>query len=254
MSNIILATPLSDNATITGTNPLGENIIGNLQKRELSDVYRTSLVNEINIDMGVATAIDFISLMGHNGQGTVTIKAGTTSAVSDYTSGSLNLITGSSVGYDKNCFAAKITTQTYRYWKLEIDDTGNADGYFQAGRLYLSKAFIPNTNASYGFAEGYLDRSRNQRTISGGLSSVSRTPLRTVQWDLEFGSESEMYGTLRDIDLTRGVSKDVLLIPDIDDTSYFQKRYVYGIMDELTPIVIRFYNVYQKSYKVTEII
>ena len=252
--NIILATPLSDMAAISGTTALGNNTIGNIQKRELSDVYRTSLVNEINIDMGVATAIDFIALIGHNGKGTVTVKAGTTSAVSDYTSGSLNLITGTDAGYGKNCFAAKITTQTYRYWKLEINDTGNPEGFFQAGRLYLSKAFIPTTNASYGFAEGYIDRSRNQRTISGGLSSVSRTPLRTVQWELDFGSESEMYGTLRDIDLARGISKDVLLIPDMDDTSYFQKRYVYGIMDEINPIVIRFYNVYQKSYKVTEII
>lgn len=254
MSNILIATPLSDTATISGTAALGDNVISNLQKRELSSVYRTSLVCHIDIDMGAATAIDFIALIGHNGQGTVTIKAGTTSAVANYSSGALDLITGTDYGYDRNCFAAKIGNQTYRYWRLEIDDTGNADGFFQAGRVYLSKAFQPNINASYGFKEGYLDRSRNQRTIGGGVSSVNRTPLKTCEWSLDFVSESEMYGTLRDIDLTRGTSKDVLIIPDISDTTYFQKRYVYGTMDELSPIVIAYHGIYQKSYKITEII
>lgn len=254
MSNIIMATPLSDIATMTGTTALGENPVSNLQKRELSSVYRSSLVCQIDIDMGSATAIDFIGLIGHNGQGTVTVKAGTTSAVTNYTSGSLNLITGTNYGYDRNCFALKITTQTYRYWRLEIVDTGNPDGFFQAGRLYLSKVFQPAINASYGLQEGYFDRSRNQRTIAGGVSSVNRVPLRTCQWSLDFVTETEMYGTLRDIDLTRGMSKDVLIIPDIEDTSYFQKRYVYGIMDELNPIVIAYHGIYQKSYKITEII
>ena len=157
MSNILMARPLSDSATLIGTTALGnDNVISNLQKRELSSIYRTSLVSEINIDMGAATEIDFIALVGHNGQGTVTIKAGTTAAVSDYTSGALDLITGTDYGLDKNMFAAKITAQTYRYWKLEIDDTGNADGYFQAGRMYLSKSFQPIINADYGLKKGLL--------------------------------------------------------------------------------------------------
>lgn len=254
MSNIIMATPLSDTATITGTSALGENPVSNLQKRELTSIFRTSLVCQIDIDMGSATAIDFISLIGHNGQGTVTVKAGTTSAVTNYTSGSLNLITGTDCGYDRNCFATKIATQTYRYWRLDIVDTGNPDGFFQAGRLYLSKVFQPAVNASYGLKEGYLDRSRNIRTIGGGVSSVNRVPLRTCEWSLDFVNQTEMYGTLRDIDLVRGVSKDVLIIPDIEDTTYFQKRYVYGILDELNPIVIAYHGIYQKSYKIMEII
>lgn len=255
MSNLLMATPLSDNATITATTPLGDaNIATNLQKRELSVLYRSSLVCQIDIDMGSATAVDFISLIGHNGQGNVTIKAGTTSAVTNYTSGSLPLITGTDCGYDKNLFAKQISTQTYRYWRLEIDDTGNPDGYFQAGRLYLSKSFQPAVNASYGFKEGYNDRSRNQRTISGAQSSVRRPPLRTAEWAFEFVTEAEMYGTLREIDLARGTTKDVLIIPDIADTTYFQKRYVYGSMDELSPIVIVYYGIYQKSFKITEIL
>lgn len=255
MSNILMARPLSDSATLIGTTALGnDNVISNLQKRELSSIYRTSLVSEINIDMGAATEIDFIALVGHNGQGTVTIKAGTTAAVSDYTSGALDLITGTDYGLDKNMFAAKITAQTYRYWKLEIDDTGNADGYFQAGRMYLSKSFQPIINADYGLEEGLIDSSRVQRTMSGGVSAVYRQPLKTIKWSLSFGTQSEMYSTLHDFDTMRGITKDIIVIPDISDTTYFQKRSVYGTFDELAPIVNAYFGIFQKNFKVTEIL
>lgn len=255
MSNILMARPFSDGATLTGTTALGSgNVISNLQKRELSSVYRTSLVSEINIDMGAETEIDFIALVGHNGQGTVTIKAGTTAAVSNYNSGSLDLITGTDYGLDKNMFAAQITAQAYRYWKLEIDDTGNADGYFQAGRMYLSKSFQPAVNADYGLEEGFIDSSRVQRTMSGGLSAVYRQALKTIKWVLSFGTQTEMMGTLRDFDSGRGITKDIIVIPDISDTTYFQKRAVYGTFDELSPIVNAYFGIFQKSFKVTEIL
>lgn len=252
MSNIILATPLSDNATISGTSALGSNDVFNMQRRDLHRVYRTSLTPTIHFDFGSATQIDFVSIIGHNGEGTVTIKAGTTSACEDYSSGALDLITGDDVGYAVNSFAHRFTAQTYRYWCLEIDDTGNADGYFQAGRVYVTKAFTPSINASYGLGEGFLDRSRVARTISGAVAPNRREPLRVATWTLSFGSEAEMFGTVRDIDLLRGISRDVLFIPDLDN-SYFQKRYVYGIMDELPPIVSAAFNIYQKSFKITEI-
>lgn len=254
MSNLILARPLSDTATVTGTAGQGDFVIGNLLKRELSDFYRTSLVSEINIDFGAATEIDFVSLIGHTGQGTVTVKAGSTDTVSDYTSGSLNLITGTDYGFDKNVFCAVITAQTYRYWKLEIDDTGNADGYIDIGRLYLANKFQPTVNISYGLSEGYLDQSRKKRKISGGTSSVIRTPLKTIEFSFDFGSQAEMFSELRDFDLYRGIARDICVVSDNDDTTYFQKRFVYGTIDELNPIVIPAVSIYRKDYSVTEII
>ena len=255
MSNILMARPLSDTATLTATTSLGAgNVVSNLQKIELSSVYRSSLVCEISIDMGAATEIDFIALVGHNGQGSVTIKAGATSAVSDYTSGALDLITGTDYGLEKNIFAAQITAQTYRYWKLEIDDTGNADGFFQAGRLYLSKSFQPQINADYGLEEGYFEQSKVQRTMSGGVSAVFRQALKTIKWSLSFGTRDEMYASLRDFDSLRGVTKDLIVIPDMSDTTYFQKRAVYGTFDELAPIINAYFGIFQKSFKVTEIL
>ena len=254
MSNFLLCTPtLSDSATLTGTQAKGDNGVANLQRQSLGRLYRTDLICEIEIDLGSAQEIDFISLVGHNGSGSITIKAGTTSAVSDYTSGSLDLITGNDVDYDKNLFSALITAQTYRYWKLEIDDTGNADGYFQAGRLYISKAFQPSFNMSYGLAHGFRDNSRTARTISQDAISVERTKLRTIDFQMDFGSKNEMFSTLYDIDRLRGTSKDVLFITDPEETTHFQREYVYGLIEETSPIINTYYNIFQKSYKIVEL-
>lgn len=258
MNNFLLCTPeLSDSATLTGSTALGDNTVGNLQKRSLSRVWRSSdeTASYINIDFGEAVEIDFISIVKHNGtaSGSVTIKAGTTDAVSDYNSGSLDLITGTDVGYDSNMFMALITAQTYRHWKIEIDDTGNPDGYFQAGRVYLSKAFQPTINMSYGVMDGFRDNSRVSRTLSGDGVPVIRAPLKALEVSMEFGNKDEMYGTLYDIDRLRGISKDVLFIQDPEETTHFQRKYIYGLMEETTPIVNEYFNLFQKSFKILEL-
>ena len=252
MSSLILATPaISDKSSISGTVGFGDNSLANLQIQSLSLIYRSGQVCDIEFDFGVATEIDFISLIKHNGTGTVRIRAGDTDAHIDYNSGALPLITGGDVGYSDNLFAVKITAQTYRYWRLEIENSGL--DYFQAGRVYLSKVFQPNINASYGYQEGFIDNSRKNRSISGNEISTTRKPLKMVEFTMDFLSKNEIYGSLYDIDKTRGSTKDILIIRDMDETSYFQKQYIYGTINELNPITIASLNIYQKSYKITEL-
>lgn len=258
MSNIILAVPLSDQATLTASSALADNTVNRLQDMGLSRIWRTSDLNtaDIEIDFGAATEIDFIAIVAHNGtaSGSVTIKAGTTSAVSDFTLAGQDLITGTDVGYDKNLFAVRLSSsETYRYWKIEISDASNPDAYFQAGRLYMDKCFSPAINASWGLSEGFKDNSRLQRSMSQALNPVTRTPLRTVDLQIDFGTEDEMYGVVYEIDRLRGISKDILYIKNIEATTHFQRQYVYGVSDDLTPIINEFFGIYQKSYKITEI-
>ena len=255
--NILLAKPLSDNATLTGSTALGDNTVNKLQKMQQFRIFRTGLSSPyIAIDFGTAIEIDFIALAGHNGtsSGTVTIKAGATDAVSDYTLSNQDFITGPDLGYDKNLFAVKLATaQTYRYWRIEISDAGNPDGFLDLARLYMDKAFVPDINASYGAEIGFIDPTTIKRTISGAGIPLRRKKLRQARFSFDFLKETESFGKLYDFDMDRGVSKDVLYIHDMDDTTHFQRRYVYGIMEELSPITIAFLNVHRKQYTITEI-
>lgn len=257
MENVILASPvLSDVATVTGSQSVGDMSLENLKAMNLFRKYRTEdLTAQINFDLGSAQEIDFAAIVCHNGtsDATVTISAGSTSAVSDYTSGALDLLTGTDVGYSRNSFASKFDAQTYRYWRFDFSDAGNPDSFLEIGRLYLSKSFQPSKNAIYGMSEGYKDYSKASRTVSGALSSVSRTPLKTAKWELDFATSTEMYGAAREIDRTRGNSKDVVFVPDLDDLTNFQTRFVYGRMAGLEPIISAAFSIYRKSYEIEEI-
>lgn len=259
MSNFILATPiLSDAATITGSEALGDMTIGNLQKRSLKRKYRTDELSsaEINIDLGSEKEINCIALIAHNASasGTVTVRAGDTEAVNDYTSGNLALISGADVGHEKNLFLLFLeTSQTYRYWQLEIADASNPDGFFEAGRIYLANAFQPSTNMDYGEGQGFIDNSRVTRTISGEPIPTIRNPYGYAAFSLSFGSESEMYGALYDIDRLRGTSRDVLYVKNPEATTHLQRQYIYGLMAGLNPIVNATFGLFQKEYRIEEI-
>ena len=257
MSNIILATPdLSDAATITGSLALGDMSLQNLKEVNLFKKYRTeNLSPQINIDFGSAKAINFAALVAHNAtdSATVTIKAGATSAVSDFTSGALDMITGSDNGADRKSFSHFFASQTYRYWRFEISDTGNPDAFLEAGRMYLSNAFQPATNAIYGMEEGFSDESRVARTVSGGVSTVVRDPFQVAAFELDFTSKQEMFAAAFDIDKNRGKAKDVIFIPDIEDATYFQKRFLYGKFNEMNPIIHASFNIFRKRYRIEEI-
>ena len=254
--NILLATPeYSDQGVFSGSESVGDMTISNLQKRSLKRRYRTeNLTPDINIDLGQARGVNCIALIAHNGLGSVTIKAGSTDSVSDYTRGSLDLISGADVGHDANLFLLYLSTpQTYRYWSFDIDDTGNPDGYFQAGRVYLSNAFVPDKNISYGEAQGFLDNSRINRARSGEVVPVSRVPYQQFQFSLSFATENELYGSVYDIDRLRGLSKDVLFVKNAESTTHFQRQYVYGLMNDLPPITNTNFQIFQKSFKIEEL-
>lgn len=257
MANIILASPhLSDAGTITGSAAVGDMSLLNLQGRNLFRKYRTTnLSAQINIDLGSAQAIDFAAIVAHNGtdSGTVTIKAGTTSAVSDFTTTALDLLTGTDIGLDRNAFAHSFSAETYRYWRFDFSDTGNTDGFLEMGRLYLSNAFQPATNASYGMAEGYNDTSRIKRTVSNAIVPVIREPFKTAQLELTFATAAEMYGESRKIDRLRGQSRDIIFVPDIDDTSNFQERFIYGRMLQNPPVISEAFSIFTKTYDIEEI-
>lgn len=256
MSNIILAAPdISDAATITGSLAVGDMSLQNLKALNLFKKYRTeNLTPQINIDLGNAQSINFAALVAHNATASaaVTIKAGSTIDVSDFTTGALDMVTGTAKT-GLNSFAHLFTAQTYRYWRFEISDVGNTDAFIDIGRMYLSNAFQPATNAIYGMEEGYTDQSRVSRTVSGGLSSVVLDPFQVATFELDFATKAEMFGAAYDIDKHRGKSKDVIFIPEITDTTYFQKRFLYGKFNEMNPIIHAAFRIFRKRYRIEEI-
>lgn len=255
MSNMILVSPeFVDSATISGSSSLGNMQISNLKVMSLAEKWRTSSdTPEILIDLGEERSCDFVSLIAHNSSGTATISAGNTILADDFVETDVDMISGEDIGYSLNAMAHTFDAQTYRYWKITIDNSENEDGYFEAGRVYVGKKFKPSTNIDYGLQEGLTDGSRIARSRAGAVSPVARDPYKISGFTLSFGTKDEMFGTLYEIDRNRGKSKDVIFIPDMDETTHFQRRFMYGLFEEMNPIINTTFNIYQKEYRIKEL-
>lgn len=67
---------------------------------------------------------------------------------------------------------------------LQIDDSGNPDGYLQAARLVLGQSWSPARNADYGLSLSWRETSRQVRTDGGTLRTDARDPYRRISFDL----------------------------------------------------------------------
>lgn len=188
-------------------------------------------------DLGSALAIDAVALVSHNlrTSATVTIKANTADAW-----GSPAFSVAFTIYDDKDAntvvkFLA--STQTYRYWAIELTDAGAPDGYFQIGVAVLSPVF------SFGDAPNELhftvvDPSVVAYAPSGTPQTEERTPYAAVDLEWTALTEAMVFGDLQTVLRTIGRKKDGVLVifasdPSADDIS--KSLTLYGRLVDLQP-------------------
>lgn len=247
----------ADTATLSGGSWASTLPLTNLQRRPLSKIARstnaltTSTV--ISIDMGSSSAIvGKVMLWGHNisQTGTIEITAGTTAGASDiYSSGVLSVwpalapedleweddnwwfgtLSDSDVeGYPIRFSADCGDNITARYWKIQITDTSNADGYVEAGRLWMGPFWSPTINYAPGAGLSWEPRSDEQRSRGGVLYFDQQASVRVFSFQLSAVTDVEAWGTLMELQRTAGNAREVVVIPDPGDAQYGHKRDILG--------------------------
>ncbi len=265
MANIVIASPvLSDAGAVTAGNALGTLPVVNLQDIQLTKLWRTSDHTNtfIEIDLATAQAITVVALLGTNASTAATwrIRAATTQA---------NLT--AAPGFDTTAVTAWPETglgdwskvhlvkwvdpaETFRWWRIDIADSGNADGYVEAGRVYIAAAWQPAKNLQFGHGLGWIDSGDRAESDGGQIFTEDKPRRRLVSFDLDFLTENDMLDNAFDLDRLRGAAKDVLVITDPASASHLHKRTVYGLMTGLRPIINRHVGLYQKSFRIEELI
>jgi hypothetical protein len=110
---------------------------------------------------------------------------------------------------------------SYRYWRLELSDPGNPDGYLRAAQLFLGRYLEPAVNFIYG-SERSTIYNRSEITSAGNLLGASQAGraeiLRLAYRNLGVTDVQELRGLL---DAVHGGSggrvRPVWLCPDMDD-------------------------------------
>lgn len=121
------------------------------------------------------------------------------------------------------------STQRFRWWRFDVEDADNADGYFQAGRLILADAWQSSRGFDYGRGTGFMDPSSVAVAAGGQLWPQRREPRRSESFNIPLLPEDEFYGRVFPLDLTRGAARPVLMMTD-PDSAWLQSQTIYGLM------------------------
>lgn len=144
--------------------------------------------------------------------------------------------------------------QYLRYWQVEIDDTTNAAGFVDIGRIILARGWRPGVNYTYGAEVSYFDQSPSVTTLSGTMYFDERPKGRMFRFGLDAMSSSEAYSYALEMQRLAGVTSEVLLVPDSDDTGNLPLRAFAGRLTALNGIGVPDPSRFTGAFELKEII
>tara|TARA_R110000824_G_scaffold271664_2_gene460150 strand:- start:134 stop:982 length:849 start_codon:yes stop_codon:yes gene_type:complete len=265
--------------TISADTAVGTLPVSNLQDRQLVKVFRnTATSSVITVDFGSIKTIDHVALVDHNitQAGTINIDLST---VSDFSvlayDGAAEIawptaeefgtlpwgvfvwggILGSTVGYKISSYAIMPTTIAARYLRITISDSTNTDGYIQAGRLVAGPSYVPSVNAAFGMEFEFVDNSRVSKSRGGQTFIDEVDRYRVCRFELRNIPQDEMMANVfNNLDRLRGVAKDVLIIPQPDDSDTWITQNVYGRVISSSPVYNTGMSLYGRQFEIEELI
>lgn len=264
MSNLIIATPeLSDNAAaLIASDETVVAPVAHLQRMQPADVWQSgNLSPYLEGNLGSMVGINTLMLLYTNLTDAATWRVRLADAQA-------NLI--SSPSYDSTAIpfynpadvsAVKkhglmffAVSKNCQWFRIDLDDPSNPDGYIYAGRLYVSNSYQPTNNFNFGNTRGFNDTSTKSKTIRGNTIVNEQAILKTLRINITSESEAEMYTGAFNIFQTRGGSKDIAIMLDPEDSAHINDKLYYGLLTTGIPIVNPDFDQYEQPYELEELI
>lgn len=146
------------------------------------------------------------------------------------------------------------SAQTYRYWRIDLSDSTNADGYLEVGRAFAGTAWQPTYNAIYGSDIGYESRDQIAETDSGSEYVRARPGPRVARLQLQAMSDSSAIGGLLQIIRRQGTSGELLFEWDADGGRYGPERTFLARMSSTARIACDYLDMHSTTAEVRELI
>ena len=256
----------------------------NLQDRLLSRLARSTNLDTVStqflLSLTSARTISVLALCRHNLSGAATwrIRAYSDTGLTDllYDSGSVNVWEAmydqdQLEWQDDNFWSGQPRAEDFeghywnaihvlprivsaRFWKVEMVDASNPDGFVEVGRLFLSEAWVPTYNMSYGASIVYTSRTEVEEAWDGTEYFDVKAPYRTARFSLENISHEEAMFRAFDIQRVASIHKEVLFVWDPDDTKHLIRRSFLGRLQELSPLEQPYYDAHQTAFTVKELL
>lgn len=157
-------------------------------------------------------------------------------------------------GYPMPVVHVFTTAVTARYWRFEIDDTGNADGYVDIARLFLASGYQPTYNIPVGASLGWETDTSVERSLGGAEFYDERQVRRATQFVLDVIPNDESLSGPFEMTRQLGISKQLLFVMDPDDTANLHRRTFLATMRRLSPLEMPYVEMNQMAFELQEVI
>ncbi len=273
-----------DEATLSGGSWLSTLPLANLQNRLIAKVARssgtTTAATKFDMDLGRARRIGMLALIGHN----LTVLAKVRVRGDDasdfatplYDSGWVDVWPAGMIpqelleweednfwlgtlsdqaraGYQSPFIHRVASLPSLRYWRIEIDDTSNSDGYIHIGRAFLADVWRPTYGPTVGAALGMNDTTPVESSLGGSEYFDARAKPRVHRFDLRAMNKPEAYSRVLDLQNLLGISGEILIDPDYADSENKPRRAFVGRLLSLAPIVESSSGVFDCSFEIREV-
>lgn len=123
-----------------------------------------------------------------------------------------------------------------RYWRIEIDDNEaeQTDGYVEFSRLFIAAGYIPSRDIDFDSEVALVDESVRQTTLGGRDIYDVRQVRRTATLSWPYLPEDEALSNLFDSQYRQGISKQIFVVWDPDDTVNFARRSFVATFEQLS--------------------
>jgi hypothetical protein len=273
-----------DAATLSNGSWLSSLPLSNLQSRILGKVARstdaTNASTKLDIDLGSGKKVRLVCLINHNISisGRYRVRGGSdnTFVTTSYDSG-WNDVWPVVFPWpildwtDDNWWSGKYTAEEIagfttalvvilpydivaEYWRIEIDDTTNAAGYVQAGRIFIGPALSPTYAHVFGSSVGWETKTDVQEAIGGAEYFQRRAPYRVSKVNFAGLTEDEGMSLAFELDRRAGIDQEVFWIHDIADTVHALRRRFLARIRQLDQIEFPYPNNMTRAYELKELL
>jgi len=108
--------------------------------------------------------------------------------------------------------------QSYPYWRVDINDTSNADGWIEYGRPMMAwNAFQSERDVACGLGIYFKPRSTTVTTASGARYFDELPAPKCLDFTFHYLADAEAWDTIYELMRTQGATGEVLVSLDPDD-------------------------------------
>ncbi|MGB0919881.1 MAG: hypothetical protein ACPG06_04170 [Alphaproteobacteria bacterium] len=251
--NVIFAHPnRADEALFSGAGWQPSLPLVNLQDRFLDHVARALDPADVSfeVDLGQPRTVRVIALVAHNASPSGKVRI---VGASDNLFGDVKVDTGiqdiwptvfspGTVEWEDDSFWFGVpdamaradypavyvhvfdTPVVAQHWRFEIKDEGNADGWFDIGRLVMSPGWQPDWNMSLGLTLGVEDPSRVTESLGGARFFDEKPKRRVARFALNHLTTIEAYERAFDMVQSLGKAGEVFVVLDPGDDRNLLRR------------------------------